>query len=234
LIGITHQYKCKPNFIPVNNFFYKKEYILNRRIFYIQNSRLWWSKYVIIDNIYFSFTPIEFLLKVKFKNYILLQLSLFLHFAFSFTQFCQKHFLNYRGIWHLKCCGETLSVVFDEKQLENPVSVQIEIRFSFLQTRIQRKQLNVISGYKKITRYCYYSAKLVNCVIIEDFCCVFQNDSTFKIEYRRLSLYSIDRDLKNWLAYNKFAYNETNSNGKLEDTFLWNAIILIANMWNSR
>jgi len=90
-----------------------------------------------------------------------------------------------------------------------------------LQTRIQRKQLNVISGYKKITRYCYYSAKLVNCVIIEDFCCVFQNDSTFKIEYRRLSLYSIDRDLKNWLAYNKFAYNETNSNGKLEDTFLW-------------
>jgi len=33
-------------------------------------------------------------------------------------------------------------------------------------------------------------------------------------------VYAIDRDLKNWLAYNKFAYNETNSIGKLEDTFL--------------
>jgi hypothetical protein len=33
-------------------------------------------------------------------------------------------------------------------------------------------------------------------------------------------LYLIDRDLKNWLAYNEFAYNETNNIGKLEDMFL--------------
>jgi len=39
-------------------------------------------------------------------------------------------------------------------------------------------------------------------------------------KYRRPSLYAIDRDLKNWLAYDEFAYNETNSVGKLEDTFL--------------
>jgi len=46
--------------------------------------------------------------------------------------------------------------------------------------------------------------------------------------YRRPSLYAKDRDLKNWLTYDKFAYNEINSIGKLEDTLHWNAIILIA------
>jgi len=39
-------------------------------------------------------------------------------------------------------------------------------------------------------------------------------------EYRRPSLYAIDRDLKNRLAYNEIAYKETKSIGKLEDTFL--------------
>jgi len=55
-----------------------------------------------------------------------------------------------------------------------------------------------------------------------------------KFKYRGTSLYARDRDSKNMLAYNEFAYKKTNDHCKLEDRFQKKANFSIAYTRNRR
>ncbi len=58
--------------------------------------------------------------------------------------------------------------------------------------------------------------------------------SNVKSKFRWTSLYARDRDSKNRLAYNEFAYKKTKDNCKLEDRFQENGHFSIAHTRNRR